>query len=356
MKKKITSLFFIGLFLISALGIGGTYIYSKLEKETHLLNITVNWNSSEADGYTYADSEPSFVEVYSLPERRKDQISFTTWRIVESISLVKTDRILYEATANLSLQANLIYIVKIPNNISDSRYIDNQTAVIIDKNHRVHAITLVHRACFVEALKPVIYFYNSNQNLFNETLSVNVPNGYVFKTIPEVELGQKITWNNFEVGLKSNITDNCNSYPYLFYEAMVKPFDLQTLQNGWVINKVANTCKVNDEPISNLQVFFERSLSILGLFDNEIEDFTNYWFEEQLLFDEEGTYILRQVPLDVIDDVFQLSTTHSYSVTRVFFTISYYSDGCPFFTLPPPKSVSTNNTSKYILHEWGLFF
>jgi hypothetical protein len=206
------------------------------------------------------------------------------------------------------------------------------------------------------AFKPVIYLYNSNEQPYTETLSVSMQTGYAFETIPAVELGPTITWDNFTVYPDSQILYDGVNYPYLFYEVRLKALDLSDFECGWEIQNLDNTWTVNGEFVGDLEEFFTESLLELGLYEHEITEFTEYWLYDQQLFTDEGTYILRQLPLDVVNDLFQLETTQSYSMTRVFFTFSYFSETDMDLELRSPELVSSEVDSEYILHEWGLIF
>ena len=145
-------------------------------------------------------------------------------------------------------------------------------------------------------------------------------------------------------------------YPYLFYDAEITGLDYSSFEHGWVIQSIDDTWQVNGDPIEDLEGFFHMSLLELGLFENEVVDFVDYWFGDLDLFAEEGTYILRQIPLDVINKNFILQTRHSYEITRIMFTFNYFPVVESFSSLLSPEPMTVDSNSTYILHEWGLVF
>ncbi len=358
MKKKIVSII-IGIVLISTSLIGGFILFNIINRNHSTVNVTILWDDPDDIGhpiYNISTTEPKHVEVYTLPENHRDNIFLVVWDFERNISLIKQDTGIYIGEANMSLKLNLIYIVKVPDIISKINFIDDFTAVEIDKTKETNDLTIHYWINFVTAYKPAIYLYNAENIPFTDTLSISIPNGYATTTIPEIPLGKEIIWENFEVYPESQILFSGEYYPYLFYEAIIEDLDVLTFECGWIIQNSENIWKVNGEMIGDLEHFFKDSLLDLGLFENEIADFIDYWFEEKPIFTEEGTYILRQIPMNVINENFQLETTHSYSMNRIFFIFSYFPETINVPNLLSPEPMTSNVDTDYILHEWGIIF
>jgi len=358
MKKKIVSVF-IGIAIISGSLIGGIYLFIWIDDNQTSVKITVLWDEpKDIDSYNYNKSttEPNYVEIYTLPEQKRDHYFDHEINFERNISLIKKNEGIFSGKAKISFQTNLIYLIKVPEIINNLNIIDNLTIIEIDKTKKFNDLTIHFWKNLYLVRKPAIYLYNTEYVQFTETLSVSIPNGCVTKTIPEITLGQNVKWENFEVYPESQILFKGNFYPYLFYEAMIETLDILTFECGWVFQNYGNTWEVNGDLISNLELFFEDSLLDLGLYENEIFDFIEYWFEEHPIFSEEGTYILRQIPLNIINYNFQLETTHSYSTNRMFFTFFYYPEILNVPNLLSPEPMISNIDSNYILHEWGIIF
>ena len=364
-KKKISVIIILGMVLISTFLIGGFSLLYTLNTDQSTVKISVIWDEPENTGYAgynISTTEPNHVEIYTLSERQRDSMHMVVWDFEINISLIKKDTGIYIGETDINLKLNLIYIVKVPQMINNINFIDNITAIEIDKTKKTNDITIHFWKNLMLVMKPAVYFYNTENISFRETLSISIPNGYATTTIPEIPLGKEITWENFEVYPESQILFNGEYYPYLFYEAIIEGLDILTFECGWVIQKTDNIWKVNGKMIGNLgniedlENFFKDSLLDLGLFENEIADFTEYWFEEKQIFAEEGTYILRQIPMNVINENFQLETNHSYSMNRLFFTFTYFPETKSIPNLLPLEPMTSNVDSDYILHEWGIIF
>jgi len=100
--------------------------------------------------------------------------------------------------------------------------------------------------------KPAVYLYPESE--MNIKVSVNV-NGYITKSIPTYGIGYDVT------AKPNGLIDD--KYDYLFYEAQLNNIVLPN--TGWVV-------KSND-----LEAWFNFNLVKLGLNQNEIEQFKEYW-------------------------------------------------------------------------------
>lgn len=104
------------------------------------------------------------------------------------------------------------------------------------------------------AAKPVIYLYPEK----TENISVSLDwKKKLLTSIPEYGNGWNVTAEP-----DGTLTQNTKKYPYLFWEDIIsypKP------TRGFVVKQ------------ENLRTFLDEKLSLLGLNEKEISDFTEYW-------------------------------------------------------------------------------
>ncbi len=108
-----------------------------------------------------------------------------------------------------------------------------------------------------EKCKPVIYLYPEETGKFSVTVE---PNGGFTKTIPEYNNGWFV-----ESTPDSKITDLSSGleYPYLYWEGVNT--GIPEIEKGWIV------------PIGHIEPFLVDALTRLGLNENEIADFNEYW-------------------------------------------------------------------------------
>jgi hypothetical protein len=224
MKGKFVSLLVSGLVLGAAFTIGGIYLFNRFDGELHFVNITVLWDEPgpEFSSYNISTTEPEVVEVYSLPKEQRLNLFSVFWDFERNISLSKTETGVYHGEMNMSLQSDLIYIVKVPQDINTINFIDDLTAVEINQRRETNDLTIHFWESHLTAKKPVIYLYNTNGVPFRENVSVSIPHGCAIETIPEIPLGPEITWENIEVYPDSQILFDGEYYPYLYYDARIE--------------------------------------------------------------------------------------------------------------------------------------
>jgi len=113
--------------------------------------------------------------------------------------------------------------------------------------------------------KPVVYLYPEKPTLLN--FKINVKNGYITVSDPpyDPETGWEVMV--YPNGLIQTINNQqlTINYPYLYYETMIKGYDIP--DQGWAIKK------------QNLASFFDEILPQLGLNEKESQDFTEYWLD-----------------------------------------------------------------------------
>lgn len=112
-----------------------------------------------------------------------------------------------------------------------------------------------------EKAKPVIYLYPQKKT--NVTVSV-LPQGGLTESIPEMGKAWKVTaYPDGRIVERKNKQE----YPYLYWESADVPSPID-LREGFVVAQ------------NDVQAFFEEKLSLLGLNQKEIADFTEYWVPE----------------------------------------------------------------------------
>lgn len=104
----------------------------------------------------------------------------------------------------------------------------------------------------VEVEKPAIYLYPVEDSQIFVKLNIN---GEIIEDIPEYKDG----WNVFAT--KEGIIEG--KYDYLFYEAKLKKISIP--KEGWIVE------------YSELELWFNKNLKLLGLNEKETDQFKEYW-------------------------------------------------------------------------------
>lgn len=104
----------------------------------------------------------------------------------------------------------------------------------------------------VKAEKPAIYLYPVEDSQIFVKLNIN---GEIIEDIPEYKDG----WNVFAT--KEGIIEG--KYDYLFYEAKLKKISIP--KEGWIVE------------YSELELWFNKNLKLLGLNEKETDQFKEYW-------------------------------------------------------------------------------
>jgi hypothetical protein len=104
----------------------------------------------------------------------------------------------------------------------------------------------------VEIEKPAIYLYPVEDSQIFVKLNIN---GEIIEDIPEYKDG----WNVFAT--KEGIIEG--KYDYLFYEAKLKKISIP--KEGWIVE------------YSELELWFNKNLKLLGLNEKETDQFKEYW-------------------------------------------------------------------------------
>jgi len=317
------------------------------------INTTVIWDEPANDSsFNPVGTEPDHIQVCLWPSSYYFVCWWAAMPVIGEFNLTKINNSTYNCEFSLNCRSDFMYFIRSP---YTRAFYDNITIVWIDTTKEFHNVTIHYWQWVSSARKPAIYLYNLQNDVFTETLSVHMPFGFATITIPEVELSDTIIWDSFEVFPGSQILYNDIFYPYLFYEAEIFS-DFGKIDYGWVIKKIADIYIINDKSFTKNQLlnYLSYALLDLGLFENEIDEFINYWFFEQELLKEDGTHILQQMSSEWVNNNFQLSTIQTYSQLRLFFKY-FYSEGTNLNLKiqNPVSNVMVSNTD-YILHEWGV--
>lgn len=199
--------------------------------------------------------------------------------------------------------------------------------------------------------KPAIYLYTPKR--VNDEVSV-VINGKPTITIPtpDVITENSITWCNLTLE-RGGITHHKMEYPYLFYEATINA--PKNTNRGWVLERRSAKLFWNGNIVTDLQLvsIIEAILGKLGLFDNEIKDFVDYWLsdEKRLYFGEsEFRYGVYPLSSSEIEKRLTIKTKAQYNeIVRVLLLIKDIPEGS---VLKEPDYLPITR-SDWALHEWG---
>jgi hypothetical protein len=197
--------------------------------------------------------------------------------------------------------------------------------------------------------------YNSNGEVFTDSLSIHITNGVATITIPFVQLGSTISWNNLEVYPGSKIVYQNKTYTHLFYEAKIHSQACLS-DRGWEIKKEKENYILYDNQykLHSLKDQLYLRLRNIGLYDNEVNDFIDFWFEVEPLFTEDGYHYLVQYESSWIENNFQIETKQEYTTNRIFFAYIFSDTQLYYDSLLQPKSNILAGTTNFILHEWGI--
>jgi hypothetical protein len=226
----------------------------------------------------------------------------------------------------------------------------NVTLLIDDGKFKVSRTVTIQVSFFIRAYSPNIYLHPEVPTYDSVTLAFK---GFAVVTIPEIELGSEITWENvWADGV--TVSYNSETYKFLFYECDIVPI---TSNYGWILKRDGSGALYLDgEAVkyNDLKTFFRSELLKAGLFNYEIDDLIHEWLgEDEKMFFSQDTfeYAIRYIPQDLLAEVMNLKTEVEYdSIIRTQFLIES-TDGSEDL-LPPeyPKFKSQGSS----LHEWGI--
>lgn len=182
-----------------------------------------------------------------------------------------------------------------------------------------------------EVCKPAIYLYPE------ETINLNVrvePNGGFTETIPDYPVDG---WN-IEVSPDGTIIDlSANKkYDYLYWSGIGFNYPIKS-DVGWVVAK------------EDIEMFLDNKLQILGLNNNEISDFKEYWLDR---LNKTPYYHIWFMPHDQIDRIAPLffSPSSPDSVIRVIMNVKEL-DG--YKQIDEQQLPDTPQRNGFTVVEWG---
>lgn len=180
---------------------------------------------------------------------------------------------------------------------------------------------------YTPACKPAIYLYPEKET----TLSVYLnPDGRLTKTDPLYQNG----WQNLRVKPTGKIYLGQKQYPYLYYEAEIKNVNIP--QEGWVVEK------------DKLPSFFNAILPLLGLKDNEIKDFKNYWLKK---LSDKPYYFVGLLDNHYLNQIENIQFSQKPSQ---FIRIRFFFEGLDQLIEIPPKLLpAPPKREGFVAVDWG---
>jgi hypothetical protein len=202
----------------------------------------------------------------------------------------------------------------------------------------------------VISMKPAIYLYTPKEE--KEQLKLKVK-GAITTRIPFREGVSSIVWDNLSLKDGKIFTNN-KSFDYLFYESKnVMPDHDNT---GWILKRQNGILTWNQAPIDQegLSNIFKTVLTKYGLFEHEINDFIEYWFDEDMKIffgQNDFTFGIYPISLEELDRIFSIETMLDYpECIRVQFLVKEIDEG-QVLAEPVIPQVAR---SEYAMHEWGM--
>ena len=183
-----------------------------------------------------------------------------------------------------------------------------------------------------EKCKPVVYLYPEETGDFSVFVE---PNAGFTKTIPDYGSGWHVTATP-----DSQITDKAtgDTYPYLYWAGINT--DIPQITEGWVV------------PKEEAEIFLVEKLTQLGLNEQEIEDFNEYWIDR---FDTEGAdqYKIMFLPQHLFELLAPLTVEGDDTPDTIIRVMMYAQPAMEGETLPkqilPPKP----GRQGFTVTEWG---
>ncbi|MHA1418288.1 MAG: hypothetical protein ACTSU7_03610 [Candidatus Heimdallarchaeaceae archaeon] len=329
--------------------------------ENITLQLNVLWDEPPQDlnyvKYNISEEVPTNVEVWIMPHFQFQALYNVIWDDRELIELAHVEDEYYYAETVLQARSDLVYMIKPPLEVNDLNVVDNLTLVVVDKELSTNNITIHHwkNLFWNAARKPAIYLYNLNGDVFTDSLSIHIPNGFATITIPQIQLGCTISWNNLEIFPDSKIVYQNKIYTHLFYEAEIHAKSCLS-NRGWEIKKEKENYVLNDNlyKLQTVKAQLYLQLRNIGLYDIEVIDFIDFWFDVEPLFTDDGYHYLIQYENSWIESNFQIKTEQEYTTNRIFFAYIFSYTQLYYNSLLQPKSNIQAGNPNFILHEWGI--
>jgi len=153
---------------------------------------------------------------------------------------------------------------------------------------------------YTPACKPAIYLYPETETNLSVYLKLQ---GKITDSRPEYRSG----WTKVIAKPNGELNFQNQTFPYLYYEAEIA--DVAVPKRGWVVQKEV------------LPKFFDASLSLLGLNQNEINDFKGYWLNK---LTDKSYYFVGLLPTDYLNQIEKIEFSQK---PETFIRVRYYFAG-----------------------------
>jgi hypothetical protein len=183
-----------------------------------------------------------------------------------------------------------------------------------------------------EKCKPVVYLYPEKTGDFSVYVE---PNGGFTKTIPEYGTGWHVTATP-----NSQITDKKSgeTYPYLYWSGINT--GIPQITEGWIVEN------------ENTETFLVEKLTQLGLNEQEINDFNEYWIPR---FETEGVdqYKIMFLPQHQFEVLAPLTIVGDETPESIIRVMMYAQPAQNGVVLPEQILPATPTRNGFTVVEWG---
>lgn len=183
-----------------------------------------------------------------------------------------------------------------------------------------------------EKCKPVVYLYPKKTGDFDVFVK---PNGGFTKTIPEYGTGWHVTATP-----DSQITDKKTgeTFPYLYWSGINT--GIPKITEGWIV------------PQEEVEEFLVEKLAVLGLVENEIADFNEYWVP-RLESGEAEQYKIMFLPQHIFEPLAPLTVVGDETPESVIRIMMYAQPATKGEMLPKQVLPITPSRTGFTVIEWG---
>ncbi|UCH88726.1 MAG: hypothetical protein JSV49_10820 [Thermoplasmata archaeon] len=164
---------------------------------------------------------------------------------------------------------------------------------------------------------PEIYFHVEDK--VKVDITVEIKDG-VTKTIPEIQLGNKVTWENLLIDKNGVINYNDNEYEFLYYEGR---FHYAPSNYGWLVTKIDEQLFLNDNLVTEQELleFIKIQMRDSGLHENEIEFLIDRITQNKMLDFSSKYLLIRYIPQADVDEAIKIQSDLNFNIIRRHFLI-----------------------------------